>query len=402
MSPKNSGMARSFTILLLATMAGMSLWFMAAAVLPNMAAEASLSEDRLAALSSAVPAGFALGALLFATLGIPDRLDPRYVFSICALTTAILNALLIFVPIGGGFAIGLRFLTGVVMAGTWPVSMKIAVGWSLSKRGLLMGTLVAALVIGQAAPYLMAWVGGANWRLALLLGSALAVLGAVAVLMTSLGPHHARAARFQSRALLIAWTNVRVRAAILGYLGHMWEFIAFWSWVGVFATVSYASHMDRSDAIEFGKLTAFLCIIAASPVCVLTGIIADKWGKARIAALSLAISGTAAILTALTFGGPIYLTFGLLIIWGAAVVPDSPQFSAIVADNAPADLVGSLLTFQASLGFLLTVLTVQMAPHVASAFGWPIMIGLLALGPIFGLVASRPLLEGNPGGGAAH
>lgn len=181
-------MVRSFALLLVATMAGMSLWFMAAAVLPNMATEAGLSANSLAALSSVVPAGFALGALLFAAMGIPDRLDPRYVFAICALASAVLNALLIVVPIGGASAMVLRFLTGLVMAGTWPVSMKIAVGWSVRKRGLLMGTLVAALVIGQAAPYLMAWIGGADWRFALLLGSGLAVLGAIAVLMTSLGP----------------------------------------------------------------------------------------------------------------------------------------------------------------------------------------------------------------------
>lgn len=195
---------------------------------------------------------------------------------------------------------------------------------------------------------------------------------------------------------------MRVRAAILGYLGHMWEFVAFWSWVGVFAAASYGSHMERADAIEFGKLTAFLCILAASPACILTGMIADSWGKARIAAVSLAVSGTAAVLSALTFGGPTYLTFGLLIVWGAAVVPDSPQFSSIVADNAPSELVGSLLTFQASLGFLLTVLTVHMAPYIANIFGWPILIGILALGSVFGLVVSRPLLQRSPADGTSN
>lgn len=381
------------SLLLIATMAGMSLWFMAAAVLPDMAVEAGLSESRLALLSSVVPAGFALGALLFAATGVPDRLDPRYVFAFCALSTAILNALLMVAPIGGPLAVGLRFVTGIVMAGTWPISMKIAVGWSISKRGLLMGSLVAALVIGQAAPYLMAWIGGTNWRLALSFGSALAVVGAVAVLMTSLGPHHAHAPRFKTRALLLAWTIRPVRAAILGYLGHMWEFIAFWSWVGVMTTVSYSSSLDQAEATELGKLTAFLCILAASPACVLTGMIADKVGKARVAATALAVSGVAAVLTALTFGGPVFITFALVIVWGAAVVPDSPQFSAIVADYAPPELVGSLLTFQASLGFLLTALTVQIAPLIAGAFGWPALICILALGPVFGIWAIRPMLN---------
>jgi MFS family permease len=374
-------------------MAGMSLWFMAAAVLPDMAAEGGLSEGRLALLSSVVPAGFALGAMLFSTTGIPDRFDPRHVFATCAVVTAVLNALLIVAPIGGAVAVGVRFVTGIVMAGTWPVSMKIAVGWGQSRRGLLMGSLVAALVIGQAAPYLMAWIGGTDWRFALLLGSGLALLGAVAVIMTSLGPHHARALRFETRGLLLAWTDRSVRAAILGYLGHMWEFIAFWSWAGVIAAASYSSTLDRAQAVEFGKLTAFLCILAASPACALTGLIADRWGKAHIAVWSLAISGSAAVLTALTFGGPVYVTFALLLLWGAFVVTDSPQFSAIVADNAPPELVGSLLTFQASLGFLLTAFTVQAAPLVAGAFSWPVLIVLLALGPVFGILASRRLLR---------
>ena len=386
-------MARSIALLLVATMAGMSLWLMAAAVLPDMAAEADLTQGQLAVLSSVVPAGFAIGALLFAATGLPDRFDPRYLFAVCALITAILNAALLVVPIGGGWAIALRFATGVVMAGTWPVSMKIAVGWSISRRGLLMGAMVSALVIGQAAPYLMAWIGGADWRLALLLGSGLAVVGAISALLTSLGPHHARATAFRTSVLSLAWTNRRIRAAVLGYLGHMWEFIAFWSWVGVITALSYASSMGQAEATSFGKLTAFLCILAASPACLLTGLIADRVGKARVAAAALAASGIAAVLTALTFGGPPYLTFALVLIWGAAVVPDSPQFSAIVADNAPSEAVGSLLTFQASLGFLLTVLTVQLAPMVAGAFGWPVLMCILALGPVFGLWAIRPALR---------
>ena len=353
------GRALSLSLLLLATMAGMSLWFMSAAVLPDMAAEVGLADTDLAWLSSVVPAGFAAGAMFFALTGIPDRVDPRRVFAACALGTALANAALLAVPIGGPGAIALRFLSGGLMAGIWPIAMKIAVGWSVRSRGLLMGTLVAALVGGQATPYLLAWFGGADWRLAVTLGSCLAASGALLVLFTGLGPHHARATAFRARAIGLAWTNRRIRAAILGYLGHMWEFIAFWSWVGAATAASYAATIGIDGAVSLGKLTAFLCIFAASPACILSGWAADRVGKARVAAAALAISGASAILTALTFGGPVWLTFALAIVWGAAVVPDSPQFSALVADNAPPELVGSLLTFQASLGFLLTVLTVQ-------------------------------------------
>jgi MFS family permease len=388
-----SAQTRSLSILLFATMAGTSLWFMTAAVLPDMAAEAGISEKSLAWLSSVVPAGFATGALLFAMTGVPDRIDPRLVFAGCALGTALTNAALLYVPIGAATAVGFRFATGFLWAGIWPVAMKIAVGWSIRHRGLLMGSLVGALVVGQAVPYLLAWIGGADWRTAVILGSLVAGLGGVTVLLASLGPHHARATAFRAHAITLAWTDRHIRAAILGYLGHMWEYIAFWTWVGVVTAISYQSSLDKAQAVSLGKMTAFTSILAAAPACVWSGAIADKVGKARVAAAALMISGSAAVLTALTFGGPVWLTFLLVVIWGAAVIPDSPQFSAIVADHAPPELAGSLLTFQASLGFLLTVLTVQVSPLIAGALGWPALLGLLALGPVFGLWTMRPVLR---------
>tara|TARA_R110001606_G_scaffold3642_42_gene16943 strand:- start:31951 stop:33102 length:1152 start_codon:yes stop_codon:yes gene_type:complete len=377
--------------LFVATLSGMSLWFMAAAIVPDMAAESGLTETELAWLSSVVPAGFGIGALGFALLGLPDRVDPRYLFACCTFAIALLNLLLLSLPIGGPTAIAIRFASGVLMAGTWPVSMKIAVGWTIRRRGALMGSLVAALVAGQAVPYLLAWFGGADWRLAIMFGSAVTALGGGAILLSALGPHHARAAAFRTRAIALIWTDRRIRAAVLGYLGHMWEFIAFWAWVGVFASVSYSASLEPGAAVSLGKLSAFLCILAAAPACVLSGFIADRVGKGRVAATALAVSGSACVLTALTFGGPVWLTFILLIVWGAAVVPDSPQFSALVADFAPPELAGSLMTFQASLGFLMTTVTTQVAPQIADVHSWPVLIGLLALGPAFGLFFMRPV-----------
>lgn len=377
-------------------MSGMTLWFMAAAILPDMAAEYGLAERDLAWLSSVVPAGFAAGAMGFALFGVPDRFDPRRVFAACAAGAALANLALLAVPVGGGAAIALRFAAGALMAGLWPVSMKIAVGLSVRGRGFFMGALVAALVVGQAAPYLLAWIGGTNWRVALVLASVLTALGGAAILVVRLGPHHARATSFRASAIRLAWTERKVRAAILGYLGHMWEFIAFWSWAGALSAASYAAHLPQREAVSLGKLTAFLCILAAAPVCVWGGRMADRIGKGRVAAASLAASATLALLTALSFGGPVWLTFGLVVAWGAVVVVDSPQFSALVADNAPPEYAGSLMTFQASLGFLLTSFTVQMTPLVAETFGWPVLMMLLALGPVFGLIAMRPVLGSGP------
>lgn len=385
--------SRTLFLMIIATMAGMSLWFMTAAVLPDMAAEAGIDPARLAWLSSAVQAGFVAGSLTFAMTGIPDRMDPRRVFAVCAIGTAVANAGLLAAPVGGPGAILLRFLTGALMAGVWPIAMKIAIGWGTRDRGLLLGTLAGALTAGKSVPYLLAWLGGADWRIALIMGSVLAAAGGGLALLSDLGPHHARATAFRARAIGLAWTNRRIRAAIIGYLGHMWEMFVLWAWIGTAVTASFALRMPQADAVSLGKLTAFLCIAAGAPACVCAGALADRIGKARVAAAALATSGAMAVLTAATFGGPVWLTLVLVVVWGAAVVPDSPQFSAIVADNAPPELAGSLVTFQASLGFLLTTFTVQAAPSVAAAWGWPLLLGLLALGPALGLLGMRPVFR---------
>lgn len=279
------------------------------------------------------------------------------------------------------------------MAGVWPIALKLAFGWGIRDRGLLVGSLAGALTAGKSVPYLLSWFGGTDWRVAVVLGSGLAASGGGLILRTTLGPHHARATSFRARAIALVWTNRNIRAAIIGYLGHMWELFVLWAWIGTAVSVSFAYSLSEETAEQLGKLVAFLCVLAGAPSCALAGRIADRVGKARVAAMALAISGSAAILTALTFGGPVWLTVVLVLIWGAAVIPDSPQFSAIVADNAPPELAGSLVTFQASLGFFLTIFTVQFAPSVAQAFGWPVLLALLAIGPIAGLIGMRPVLR---------
>jgi MFS family permease len=373
----------------------MSLWFMTAAVLPDMASEAGLDPAKLAWLSSAVQAGFVVGTLLFALTGIPDRIDPRRVFAVCAIGTAVANIGLLIVPIGGLGAVCVRFLTGMLMAGVWPIAMKLAFGWGVRDRGLLVGSLAGALTAGKSVPYLLSWLGGADWRVTVTLGSVLAAVGGGLALITQLGPNHAQATSFQPSAIRLAWTNRRIRGAIIGYLGHMWELFVLWAWIGTAAAVSFASSMPEENATQLGKLVAFLCVLVGAPACVIAGLVADRVGKARVAATALAISGLAALLTALTFGGPVWLTVVLILIWGAAVVPDSPQFSAIVADNAPPELAGSLVTFQASLGFFLSIFTVQYAPLVAQTLGWSFLLAALAVGPICGLIGMRSALSGQ-------
>ncbi len=378
---------RSIFSLLITEMAVLSLWFVSAATLSDMQREADISPISEALLSSGVQGGFVIGAIISAVLNLADRFDPRKVLAISAIAAAVCNSVLLLAPIGGVVAICTRIATGVLLAGVYPVGMKIAVGWGKQDRGLLVGLLIGALTLGSASPHLVSFLGGADWRLTIVVTSILAGLGGLLALSITLGPYHASSLGFNPRAIWLAWSNRHIRLAYAGYFGHMWELYAMWAWVGVFAAASYRTKLTVVEAESLGKLTAFLAIGVGSLACVAAGWLADKIGKAEIAIIAMTISGAAAIGTALSFGGPIALTFALILIWGIAIVPDSAQFSALVADNAPPELSGSLLSLQTALGFMLTTATVQFTHFLANIFGWPVVIALMALGPAYGVLA---------------
>jgi MFS family permease len=270
--------------------------------------------------------------------------------------------------------------------------MKIAVGWGTRDRGLLVGLLVGAVTLGSASPHLVALLGGADWRATVATASALAASGAVLALGARLGPHHARAAGFDPAALRLAWTNRRVRLAYLGYFAHMWELYAFWAWIAVATTTAFAAPLGP-DAPDAARLLTFSAIALGGLSCVPAGWLADRVGKARVAQAAMALSGLAGLAAALAFGGPVWLLAALVLLWGAAVIPDSAQFSALVADAAPPERAGSLMTLQTALGFLLTFFTVQAVPSVAAALGWPATLALMALGPAAGVEAMRRLIR---------
>jgi len=378
---------RSIILLIIAEVLAMSLWFVSAAILGDMSQEANLSPGTQAALSSAVQAGFVIGAVLSAVFGIADRYEPRLVFAFFCVVAAIANALLLVVIPGSLSAILLRGITGASLAGVYPVGMKIAVGWGQKDRGLLVGLLVGGLTLGSAAPHLLAFFGGADWRITVLSASALAVLAAIIVLNVRNGPFHAKAAAFNPRVITEAWTNKSIRRAYGGYLGHMWELYAMWSWIGIALSVSFLTHMPEEQAAQFAKLMAFIIIASGAISCGVAGWVADRIGKAELTIIAMAVSGLCAILFAFTFGGSVWVTVVISIIWGIAIIPDSAQFSVLVADHAQSDQAGSLLTFQTALGFALTIATVQLAPIVAANVGWAVMMGMLAIGPALGIIS---------------
>jgi MFS family permease len=389
----NSAKARSVLILSLVEVMTMSLWFVSAAILPELVAEGGIGPGRAAALTSAVQIGFVAGALALAVHGTADRFDPRRVLAVFAAIGGLANLALLATPPGGIAQVILRGLTGVCLAGVYPVGMKIIVGWGLRDRGLLVGLLVGALTLGSALPHLFAFVGGANWRMTVTVSSLLALASAVLVNATALGPVHSRAAAFDPGAIRLAWTDRRIRLAIAGYLGHMWELYAFWAWIGTALGTAFSLRLGAEAAQPLARLVTFVAIALGGFICVPAGYLADRIGKARVARLAMVASAAAAIGTAVFFTGPVWLVSTLVILWGAAVIPDSAQFSALVADSAPPERAGSLMTFQTALGFTLTFFTVQALPVLAAGIGWPATLAITAIGPIYGIEAMRRLVR---------
>ncbi|MEM8665073.1 MAG: MFS transporter, partial [Pseudomonadota bacterium] len=246
--------------------------------------------------------------------------------------------------------------------------------------------LVAALTLGSALPHLIAFLGGTDWRAVILTTSLCAALSGCAMLFILLGPHHQRAGSFQPRAIVIAFADPAIRRAYFGYFGHMWELYAFWAWVGTMAALA-ALEAGLTEPAAFGSLIAFCAIALGGLATVPAGAIADRIGKAPVAGTALLGSGLFGVAAALTFGGPLWLFAGVLILWGIAVIPDSAQLSAMVADAAPPQYAGSIMTLQNAIGFALSAISVELTPVLAQSIGWPLALLVLVAGPAMGIAA---------------
>jgi MFS family permease len=381
----------SVTIIALCQVAALALWFSASAVVPALVAEYRLSGFAQAALTSGVQAGFVLGCLVSAFFGLPDRVDPRRLFAGCAVLGAVANVLLLVVDPATAAAPLLRMVTGIAMAGVYPVGMKLAATWAKGDMGLMVGILVGALTLGSALPHLFNALVGFDWRVPVAVASASALGAALLIGMAGMGPNRAPAPPFDPRAALDAWRDVPLRLANLGYLGHMWELYAMWAWIGVFLTSSYALVLAPDVAPVAAKLTAFATIAAGGVGSVAAGLLADRLGRTTITIAAMAVSGTCAATIGFLYGGdPVWLA-ALCIVWGISIVADSAQFSASIAELADRSRVGTMLTVQTALGFTLTLVTIQAMPYVVAAVGWRYAFIPLAVGPALGVWAMARL-----------
>jgi MFS family permease len=381
------------------TLLAFAPWFSASAVGPLIALEWQTSGLDLPLLTVAVQLGFAAAAFGLAASAVVDVVPGPRLFFVGTVVAALANLGFATIPSDAAAALPLRFLTGAGIAAVYPVAVKLLAGWFRAGRGLAIGVLIGALTVGSALPHLFRGagaLGGLDWRAVVVAASVAAVAGGLLVLAFGrTGPLETPAARFSPAVAAAAFSRPSVRLANLGYLGHMWELYAMWTWIPAFIAASFA--VAGSPDAGMAAFAAFAVVASGGIGCVVAGALADRLGRTTLTIAAMALSGTSAVAVGLAFGAAPALVVALALVWGITVVADSAQFSAAVSELAPPGTAGSALSVQLASGFVLTGVTIVAVGLIdpTDAGAWRVAFAGLALGPVIGIIAMWRL-RGRP------
>jgi MFS family permease len=375
----------------------MGVWFSASAVVPALASQWHLSAGAAAWLTTPVQAGFVAGAIVSAVSGLADRLRPHLLVAGCAAGAAACTLVMALFADGPAAAVPLRFGTGAFLAGVYPVGIKLMASWSRpAGRAMATGVLIGALTLGSALPHLIGGLWRLDWRAVLAAAAACAFAGAVVagalVRPGPLVPSADRAGR--PRHALAMFADSGPRQVNLAYFGHMWELYALWTWLPAFLAASSTATTGLPVPAGPGAsgVEAFLVIgVGGLAGCLIGGWAADRAGRAPTAAAALAISGACCLLSPLSFTASRPWLLAFATVWGAAVIADSGVFSTLLSELADRRYIGTALTAQTAIGFLLTIVTIQLIPLIAAAAGWRYAFLALAAGPLTALAALTSL-----------
>ncbi len=387
--------SRPVATIAIAQLLGTSLWFSANSAAPDLMRAWGIGVSGIGLLTNAVQLGFILGTAGFALSGLADRFAASRIFVFSALLGATFNACFAWFSAGLTSAAIFRFLVGLSLAGIYPIGMKLVVSWAPQRTGSALAYLVGMLTLGTALPQGLRFVGASwKWQDVILSSSILAVVAALLIYVLGDGPYLPRrkpTAATRTGGVVAAFEARNLRAAALGYFGHMWELYTFWTLVPL---ILAASLRLRSHQLSVPGL-AFMIIAAGAIGCIVGGVVSRRIGSARVAAVALTTSGLCCLIFALGWRELSPTAFlALLLVWGASVVADSPQFSALSAKAAPPDLVGSVLAIQNSVGFAITIVSIAIATSLFTRLGLNVAWILLP-GPVLGLIGFYPLLQEN-------
>lgn len=375
---------RALFLVSLSVLLASSTWFSGTAAAPVLRRLWSLNDIQSSWLTISVQLGFITGTFLYAVLNLADIFKTRKVFFLSALLSAAFNAGFALISNGLSAALAFRFLTGVTLAGVYPVGMKIIAQWFRQRLGWRLGIMVGALTLGTAIPYLIFAVGADfNWRQLMIAASLLAFLGGLIVLLgVSDGPYLRESPAFDMRAAFRIFKYPKFRYQAFGYFGHMWELYTFWSLVSMFLSSSFTRKAPLfSDVLP---LISFLAIGVGILGCIGGGLVSKRVGERAVALVSLVASGMFCALSGFLFNLPPAFLVLIVIFWGIFVISDSPQFSALAAQYCPPDYTGTALTIQNGIGFGITVVSIQFIAWLSQQVGWQWAFVFLAPGPLFG------------------
>lgn len=378
-------------LIVFAQLLGTSLWFSTNSIVAELSRVWGLTTTELGYLTSAVQFGFIAGTLILAFTGLADRFAASRIFTVAAIFGALSNAGFIFITDSLSQALLLRFATGLALAGIYPLGMKLIVSWAPDKAGQALGWLVGMLTFGTGLPYLIRGLGAQwHWQLVLIVTSCLAVFAAVIIYRIGDGPHLASRAPKGWGKVFTTFKLPGFRAAALGYFGHMWELYAFWTVTPLLIASLWVNAGPQTQAIS--SLLVFAVFAAGGLGCIFGGLLSARFGSLRIAAAALSLSGSICFIYPWLQGFQPILLFSILIIWGCAVVADSPQFSAMASKACPPEQLGSALAIMNSIGFFITIISIEVVTLLWHRWGSSIA-WLLLPGPVLGLIGMRALFD---------